>query len=372
MKKSIKLTALLAFGLVLAGCGETSSSSRYTDQELVDMAATTAAIAVFRKNGEPVNSGRNNTMAAGDVTLTISLLVRGTNVTINWVTNNEAAFTFENPTDETDTTHKIAVAHYPIYEKGQPALPDIEGVTLTGTAVLGTAQASVVYDFTLKSREEIPFTPLDQLRDLTPNRTDIIYVRGFATRFEADWNIAYIQEGDYGVGLFKLQDSGFKEKFKMGDYIEAEGFYQPYNGLAEISFVTALRVVEPPEDAVPPTIHKITEADWDAATLQDRLIDGSLARVEGLKFLKFTDRNGNTTTALPEDGKTHSNVVCLLGEKEVTISISYHILGENQADIHNFFKTLPAGASFTYEGILGWYNAPVLSITGVSDLILEA
>lgn len=374
MKRLTKLTALLAFGLILAGCGETSSSAQYTDQELVDMAATTAAIAVFRKNGEPVNSGRTNTMTSGDITLTTSLLVRGTAVTINWTTDVETAFTFENPADPLDTTHKVAKANYPIYDKGATPLPDVE-VELTGTAVLGTAQAAVTYELVLKSREVIPFTPLGELRGLTPDYVTTRYVRGFVTRFEADWNIAYIQEGDYAVGLFKLQLSGFANAFKIGDYIEVEGFYAPYNGLAEIASITAVRVVEPPEGAVEPTIHTLVEADWSTANLQERMMDGALVRIEGLTFVKFTNRDGDTIPTLPQTGvtgKAHGNVVCMLGETEVTISVSYHIDSANQTAINNFFVGLAAGATFTYEGILGWYNAPVLSIVGTSDLILAA
>jgi|GEM_PF-5471769 len=371
-----KVTSTI-FGLVaafaLVGCsggGESVDAS-----SLVSTAINNPAILIYNNRGmlntETIELDGNTEET---VTITTQLTVSGHPVGIQWVPNSGSVFSFG---AEDDNHHIVATPNYP--EVGG----DNIGATLTAKAIFdGVESDPMTYTFVFKAPEKkFEKMPLSEIRTKATSK-ERVWVEGQVTAIMPDFDIAYIQENGYAIGLYKLSTSGSQitlldgstRDIQIGDYVKAIGEYSPYNGLAEVSLIESLVEVEKPAGFELGEVKTLTGSDFEIDPMTQMFpvtnYDGTLVQVNGLEFVKFTDKDGNTISALPTDGKTHSNIVCMLGDTQVSIYVSYHIGSANQTAIAGFFSSLAAGAKFNYSGILGWYTNPNLGIISVSDLAL--
>ena len=230
----------------------------------------------------------------------------------------------------------------------------------------------------------IPWKSLDTIRDSMSG--DIVGARGYITSIYPDYDALTIQDGDYALTIYKVQAYS-NAGFKIGDYVEAAGSWAPYNGLAEIGWVKRLEVVDPVEhNATLPTVHDITPADfkdwYDALTPTEQfltsLYDLDSARVkvdEPMTILRAEDRNGAELALadLPVGG-THANIILGAGvgedAVEIKLSLSYHIGTEVQQAIKDKVMAAGLGAEITFDGILSWYNEPVLGPMSADDITI--
>lgn len=429
MKKHLKIvTLLLAVGL-LAGCKPTPSvdpsvdpgtsvpvSEDPTSEETpltqaefdlaIDVIAKTVPLAVERNTGSVIRTNiyRNAQDPADPVPElrdgnAITLITGGTlsyedeenevylypDYEISWSYYGEGdeASTYAKYEFETDKEGFLtAIPGYPVY------VPEFDGggnlITPIPPAKVGRLYATVkIGDWTkrlnidmyLHPQERIDYYDMDTARDLPAGKP--IKVRGYVTGIFADWNSAGIADGDVGFGLYKLKDSGLDGVFSVGDLVEVTGLTSNYNGLAQLQWLKAAKVLDPAEY---PEIESPVVNQWTHDDLEQSLLvglndptaplfskDNSLVKFDApFKFLRVEDRNGVDVgfDGFDITGSQHTNVI-LEGKTsadkafEVKLSINYHMGAEEQQKIKAFLQANET-TPFYYEGPLSAYNEFVL------------
>lgn len=398
----------IALGLVgltaLAGCTPSSSSSEapLTDAEFeiaITEIATRVPLVIEKSVGSTIHSNIYR-QANGLPTPELKdgndfILIEAGNLsyedddngvylnqsyTIAWSYNNNAALaSFEFVRD--DKGQLNAVPEYPVYDlefddygNDISVIPPAKAGRLYAVVTIGTHQRTINYDVTLMPIERVTDYNLVALRDVAAGT--IARVRGYVIGVHADSNSAGIMDGQWGYGLYRL-DSDFKGVIKKGNLVEVVGSVSTFNGLAQIQWIKKLKILDPedfPEIKKPVTTSfthdqladQLSRAGTDfTGPLQDR--DNALVKFETpFKFLRVEDRNGVNVGFDKFDitGKVHTNVI-LEGKKsdgetfEVTLSINYHMLSENQIAFKNFLEANQT-KEFFYEGPLSAYNKLVL------------
>ncbi|HZJ89133.1 MAG TPA: hypothetical protein VFD05_00390 [Bacilli bacterium] len=242
------------------------------------------------------------------------------------------------------------------------------------------------FDMYLMPIELIEWYRIRDVRDL-PIST-LIGVRGYVTGIFPDWNNATINDGKVGFGLFKVQD--YRDLFAVGDLIEAVGQFTAYNGLYQIQWIKSVKKVSPtdyPEIAKPAWKEFTTDELADQmdragddlfGPLQD--YDGALIKFDKpFRMVEVKDRDNKVIDVSEMDitGKYHTDIYVeadttdypLREKVTIKLSINYHMGGDNQKDIRDFFME-HGNAPFYYEGHLGAYNEFVLAPYGGDTLVL--
>lgn len=432
MKKHLKiLTLLLAVG-VLAACKPTVSSSvdpsvdpgtslpsseeqptseetPLTQQEfdlVVDVIAKTVPIVVERNTGAIIRTNVYRNAQDPKISVpelkdgnALTLIQGGTltyeddenevylypEYTISWSYYGEGDETSTYGTFEFETDKDgvlVATPGYPIYVPefdggGNPThtVPPAKTARLYATVKIGEWTKRLNIDMYLMPQEKIEYYTMSAAREL-PNGTPI-KVRGYVTGIFADWNSAGIADGAIGFGLYKLKDSGLDGVFSIGDLVEVTGLTSNYNGLAQLQWLKAAKVLDPADY---PEIARPVVTEWTHDDLEQSLVlgvtdptspmldtDNSLVKFNApFKFLRVEDRNGadvgfggfNTT------GSAHTNVI-LEGKTsedkafEVKLSINYHMGAAEQQLIKAFLQANET-KPFYYEGPMSSYNEFVL------------
>ncbi len=292
-------------------------------------------------------------------------------------TSTLAHYTFEN-----DAEGKLnAIPGYPTYKPEFDAsnnpihvIPaDLFG-RLYATVKIDDKEAVINIDMWLKAIEKIEYSTLLAVRELEDKT--VVMVRGYVTGVFADWNAAGIGDGEWGLGLYRL-DLDFKNAFQVGDLVEVVGKASNYNGLAQIGFIKSVKVLDPTDF---PEIEKPAIQEYSLDDLKDQLgrastdltgplqdKDNSIIKFTApFKFVRVEDRNGVDVGFAGFDvtGSTHTNVV-LEGKTsadvtfEVKLSINYHMGAAEQTLFKNFLEVNQA-KEFYYTGPLSAYNELVL------------
>lgn len=430
MKKPIRLTLLMLVVGLLAGCKPTASSSEpsasttepsttisepessseeevppLTEAEFnlsVDLIAKTVPLVVERNTGtivrtniyrnaqDPVDpvpelkDGNSLTLIEGG-TLTyeddVNEVYLYPEYTITWSYNgqNDPETTLGTFVFEKDQDNKLmATPGYPTYEpefdaQGNPVhiVPPAKVARLYATVRIGDWTKRLSIDMYLGAIEKINLISLPAIRDTKAGT--VAKVRGYVTGVFPDWNTAGIADGKTGVGLYKLDASGFTNAFKVGDLVEAVGQVGNFNGLAQLSFIKAVKVLDKasfPEVKVP-EFNDFTHDDLyqtlllgntdPTAPIFDK--DNAMVRFDQpFTFKTVKDRQGNDIglAGFVPDGKTHYNVI-LEGKTsediafEVQMSMNYHMGLANHTAFKNFLVANENNAFF-YEGPLTVYN----------------
>ncbi|MGI6713623.1 MAG: hypothetical protein ACOX3K_01010 [Bacilli bacterium] len=370
MRKITKLIlTCLAIG-TLAGC-DGGKRDEERDQRIVE---AVLRLAICQENGtiplDPLGEPTKLKADEGKYLVIANSWVReGEKVTISWSTNREDAFEFL-PGDENTTRAN------PVYpEHGE----EPKGVSLTATATLFNAKATARFVFYLYPPSALfARSDLGSIREEAVPK-DRVWVEGFVyAMIEHDWNLVYIADGSYGIGLYRLDfdfptvpdmtDGGKKRALQIGDYVKAVGKYSPYQGLAEVGFLETVEIIEVPDYAETPKVKVLTEDNFiDVTTLMG--FDAAKVRIEGLVFTgKYLDKEKKPVSGLDTTGAEHRDVVFKAGDTEICLNVSYHIGPTKQAALKTFLNGLTAGQTVTFEGPLGWYNDPNLAFTDISQL----
>lgn len=402
LKITKTLTLFAAAIAVLAGCGQTSSSittSELTEaekQEILQYIATSVPLVTEAGTGTVLYNDEVTDLKDGrDLYVVTKAVRREQNVTITWSykegvdgSNNPLA-TFEFL--DNDETTRVARPEYPTYQlvldgsgNDISVIPPTKVARLYANLALGETTLRVSYDMYLRPQLLIEWKKLDVIRDTEANA--IVGARGYITSIYPDYDAMTIQEGDYALTLYKTQAySG--AGLQVGDFIEAAGSWRPFNGLAEIGYIKRLNKANPADfGAQLPTVHTFSPADFkewaDALTPTEQfltsLYDFDSARIkidEPMTILRAEDRNATVMalSALPV-GNTHANVIlgATVGgvQIEIKLSLSYHIGTIAQQAIKDKLVAAGVGASVKFNGILSWYNEPVLGPMNADNIIL--
>jgi len=244
----------------------------------------------------------------------------------------------------------------------------------------------VYFDMYLQPQMRVDWVKLDVIRD-TPLKT-IVGARGYITTMYADNNALTVQDGEYALNFFKIQEFAAMG-LKVGDYIEAVGEFGGYNGVSQLSWIKRLNIADPVENgAALPVVHDITPADFKeffdatdpAAQFMTKLYELDSARVKvdtPLKILRAIDANGVeiALSALPTTGK-HADIIlgATVGttDIEIKLSLNYHIGPTVQQGLKDKLIAAGIGGHITYDGILSWYNEPILNPMTIADVTVVA
>lgn len=387
MNKITFISASLLALITLAACGDVSSSASsslessessseslssevslsssseevslpLTDQELVEAAVNIGAIALYQSKGTVVNPTRLNThtLADGSLTVATSIPVDGNTVSLAWSANPAEAVTI----GETDGTGRKTIS----FVFPDPGASDL-AVTLTVTATYNEASASLDYEFSLVAPEDnVVITPLSEIRSAYAGGTlavgTVLTVEGFFTGAQDDYDIFFIQQGDYAIGIYKA--AAYKaNNYQPGDFLRVRGKFSPYNGLMEIGFIEeVLKLNTPPQGAEEPVTFTITT--WSSAALANR--DGAKVSMSGLTYVSGAD-------TWDPSANSHLSLNFSFNGTPVTLRVNYHIGATNRTAIRDFILA-NASATFNYDGLLGWFNGPQLAILTVADLSVAA
>jgi hypothetical protein len=376
--------AAIFTALVLASCSNTSSSLSpsstaptslgLTDQELVNTAINTGAIALYQSKGTVVNPTRTNTHLSSDgaISVATSIKIENETVALAWTADPSNAITIGN----VDSTGRRLITF--IF----PAPGVSSNVTLNVVASYNTATANLNYPFKLEtpaassssSSANIPtgiLKTIEEARNLALGTQNII-VEGFVVSVLADGNNLTIQQGEFALGLFNPVKALANQRpfnFVFGDYIRARGTFDRFNGLNQLRVTVlngSIEAATPPVDAEEPEIYEITEADWAggaSGTLLGK--DGAYVKMTDLQYVSGLD---NWT---PTAGSHYSSLVFRKGNTNVKFYINYHILLVNMQAIRALIAANPT-ASFTYQGALDWSDGPSISPTSASELIVQS
>lgn len=394
-----KLTLFGAILTVLAGCGETSSTSQLTEaekMEILQYVATSVPLVTEAGTGTVLYNDELSDLKDGrDLYVVTNAIRREQNVTITWSYregvdgNNQPLGTFEFM--DNDATTKVARPGYPTYPlELDGSGNDISTVPPTKTArlyadlSLDGVSLRTKFDMYLRPQILINWKKLDVIRESVAK--EIVGARGYITSIYPDYDALTIQDGDYALTLYKVQSySG--AGFKIGDFVEAAGSWAPYNGLAEIGWIKRFNLADPAEHgATLPTVHTFTPADFkawfDAETPTEQfltsLYDMDSARIkidEPMTILRAENREAvEIPLADLPIGATHANIILgaqVGGEPvEIKLSLSYHIGTAAQTAIKNKVIAAGLGAQVKFNGILSWFNEPVLGPMSADDIIL--
>lgn len=286
-----------------------------------------------------------------------------------------------------------AAPKYPTYKpdydgsgKALHEVPDPVPARLVAEIKVGNKTRRANFDLILHSIELLEWYRLFETRDLKLGST--IGVRGYVTGIFPDWNNATINDGDDGFGLFKIQD--YEDTFEVGDLVEAVGQFTVYNGLAQIQYIKRIKIVDPsahPNIKKPEynefTIDDIADQFDRASTdltgpLQDK--DGALVKFDKpFKLVEVRDRDKQLIeiSAMDVSGRYHTDIIVEaettdyteVEKVQIKLSVNYHMGGENQKAIRDFFITNGKNP-FYYEGHLSAYNEFILGPYDASALKL--
>lgn len=420
MKKNTLFVLALASLTVLSACGnnnsnangstDTSTVTSMTKEEIKEMLSSIGndmpILTEVAKPGQKVpNVGDNkiNQLLEGRALNAVKSVdyADGVLVKIEWSHNTSLA-NFEYSDIETSPNIKRITPDYPRYEFTQ----DSNGVdtSVIPPSTIGRLYAQIsfggesqrfVFDAELKAQPIVNYKNLFDVRNSTNN--EIVGVRGYITAIQPDYDLIFIQDGDYGLGLYKAQ--AFKDAgLKVGDYVESAGSWRPYQGLNEIGWLKFINVITNPEDygAKEPVVHSLepqdfydyqvalSETEKEETKIADR--DGSRIKIDKpMKFKRvevmvnkvFVDK---PAAEFPTDGTSHANVYISAPvvdaegktiEFEFILYVSYHIGKEAQQGIKDFLVA-NWNKEFTYNGWLSSYNAPVLGIFTAAELAVAA
>jgi hypothetical protein len=376
--------AAIFTALVLASCNQTSSSITpsltsststslgLTDQERVNAAINTGAIALYQSKGTVVNPTRTNTHESGDgaISVATTIKIEEQAVTLAWAANPSTAATIGNA----DSTGRRLITF------SFPAAGSTRDVTLTVTATYNAATATLNYPFKLEtpiaasSSSSVPdgiLKTIAEARNLAPGTANIV-VEGFVVSVIADGNNLTIQQGGLALGLFNPVNAGANQRpfnFSFGDYIRARGTFDRFNGLNQLRVTVLNGLIEAataPVNAVQPEIYEVTEADWvggAGGTLLGK--DGAYVKMTDLRYVSGLD-NWNPTA-----GVHYSSLVFRKGSTNVNLYINYHILLTNMQAIRALIAANPT-ASFTYQGALAWSSGPSISPMTAAELVVQS
>jgi hypothetical protein len=384
--------AAIFTALVLASCNETSSitpslssststSLGLTDQERVNAAINTGAIALYQSKGTVVNPTRTNTHESDDgaISVATSITIEGEAVALAWTATPSSAATIGNA----DSTGRRLITF------SFPVAGSTRDVTLTVTATYNAATATLNYPFKLEtpiaesSSSIVPegiLKTIEEARQITvapsgstplPGQLNIM-VEGYVTSVMADGNNLTIQQGGLALGLFNPVNAGANQRpfnFSFGDYIRARGTFDRFNGLNQLRVTVLNGFIEAataPVNAVQPEIYEIMEADWAGGATGGLLgKDGAYVKMTDLRYVSGLD-NWNPTA-----GVHYSSLVFRKGNTNVNFYINYHILLPNMQAIRALIAANPT-ASFTYQGALGWSSGPSISPMSAAELVVQS
>ncbi len=396
MKFTKKVTLLSTALIALSACGGTSND--LTDAEkltiLQDVAQYVPLVTEAGTGTVLYNDELTELKDGRDLYVVTSAVRQSQNVSISWSykEGNDGGgnplATFE--LRDNDETTKIARPAYPEYDllidsagNDISVVPPIQAAQLKATLSLGEVEHTTAYNIWLYPQMKIEWKELDVIRETEISA--IVGARGYVTSIYPDYDAITIQDGDYALTLYKMQS--YSGTVAIGDFVEAAGSWRPYNGLAEIGWIKRFNKADPAEfGAELPTVHTFTPADFkewydaDGPTEQftTALFDFDSARIkidEPMTILRAEDRENNeiALSELPV-GNTHANIIlgATVGEEtvEIKLSLSYHIGTAAQQAIKDKVIAAGLGAEVQFDGILSWYNEPVLGPMGAEDIII--
>lgn len=412
--KFIKFALFSTMLASLAGCGPTSSSqsetvslseetnvtSQLTAEEkkavLLDVANY---VPLVTENGTGTVLYRDETsdlVDGRDLTVRTKANRNGNLVTITWSYKEGlhggrplAGFVFKDLDGETSN----ARPGYPEYELKIDAggndisvIPPAAVARLYADLALDGETLRVYFDMYLQPQMKIDWKPLDTIRD--SEMGSIVGARGYITSIYADNNALTVQDGEYALNFFKVQEFA-SLGLKVGDFIEAAGSFGGYNGVSQLSWIKRLNKTDPAEHGAQlPVVHNITPADFkeyfDATTPTEQFLtslyelDSARVKVaDPLTILRAVDANGAeiALSALPTTGK-HADIIlgATVGtvDIEIKLSLNYHIGPVVQQAIKDKLTAAGIGAQITYDGILSWYNEPILNPMTAADITVVA
>lgn len=413
MKNKLLKFALFTTVLAgLAGCGPTPTDSTPTSEEPVSVSELTKEekIAVMQEVAEFVpivtEDGTGTVIYSDQVTdlkdgrdLTVRTKVNrfGNLIDISWTyregldgAGNPLASYEVKPIDEETASVRPA---YPVYDlvinsSGQDVsvVPPVAIGRLYANLAFGGETLRVSFDMYLTPQIRIDWKKLDVIRDTEINA--VVGARGYITSIYPDYDAITIQDGAFALTLYKTQAYSGRG-LKIGDFIEAAGSWRPYNGLAEIGWIVRLNLADPVEhDAALPITHEFSPADfkewYDAETPTEQFLtalydyDSALISIdEPMTILRAENREA-VEIALADLPTTnvHANIIlgATVGEGtvEIKLSISYHVGPAVQQALKDKLIAAGLGAHVTYEGILNWFNEPVLGIMSADDITVVA
>jgi hypothetical protein len=390
-KFTIVLLGLLTLG-GLAGCGDTTAE----DRAILDDVAQYVPLLVDKTDGSTYRNVDVNELKDGNDLIAVTSGVRkGKNFKVEWsYREGEGLATFDIGTPTEGATDILIAPGYEEYEPVFFGTTEVEDETnkpkpkigrLIANLTLRKATKTMYFDFQLNPQWKITWLSIPEAK-VAPAQ-QLIGVRGYVTGIFPDWNSLTIADGVDGYNFFKVMN--FKnDGIAVGDLVAGVGNASGYNGLMQIGYIKRITILNPDNypDIKNPAYTEITAQDfydWRIASEEERLMsrldgmDSALVSMRNLTLVKITDRDDMEIDHVPTSN-IHSNLVVTAdvtqwdgtpGTIEIRISLSYHMLPENQAAFDEFFQA-NKGKLINYDGPLTWYNEPNLGPYEVTSLSL--
>lgn len=388
-KFTILLLGFLTLGGV-AGCRDTSAQ----DRAILDDVAQYVPLLVDKTDGTTYRNTEVNDLKDGNDLIAVTSGVRkGKNFNVAWSYREGdglASFTIGEPKE--GATDILIAPGYEEYEPVFYGTSEVEDVTnkpkakigrLVATLSIKNTTKTMYFDFQLEPQWKITWLSIPEAKVAPAGQ--LIGVRGYVTGIFPDWNSLTIADGVDGYNFFKVMN--FKnDGIKVGDLVAGVGSASGYNGLMQIGYIKRITLLDPADypDVKNPEYTEITAQDfydWRIASEEERLMtkldgmDSALVSMRNLTLVKITDRDDMEIDHVPTSN-IHSNLVVTAdvtqwdgtpGTIEIRISLSYHMLPDNQAAFEEFFQA-NKGKKINYDGPLTWYNEPNLGPYEVTSL----
>ena len=319
--KKLLLSLMMVFGIfTLAACGGESTEPVSEDQALVENARDALLLAAD----------------ASRITSDINLPTSGRNgTTITWSSSNPSVVSNTGAVTRPEPGSGNAI------------------VTLTATIQLNEASATRAFEVNVV---EMPETNLIDIVDaLATPVGEVVTIRGVVTHSYESQNRVALQDETGGMFLFGVRSFGLE----IGDHVEVLGVRRDFNALRQLDPVESVTVLSK-NNALPDSV--LVDFDADLISYQNQSI-----RIEGLLLQenppRITALSGVNYNLVDEDG----NVVIIFRIE------SEGNLGEAiRNPIVELMNSLIGGESVTIDGaLMGWFNAPQITITNVDQLSFE-
>lgn len=357
MKKTLLTIALmLALGLTACGGGGSSSS----DSSLPDSSESSETSSESSEtSSESSSETANSFVISNKDDLEAAWLLGEANRTMEFTSDPAMNVQLEinngNLVVESSDTNVVSVSGRVLTAAGE------------GDAVITASWRGLTDTVDITVSSKAPVMTLEEIRDGiaagTYGEGSVIdfYGRVTGTMEPTEDHLysgVYVQDGDYAMMLYAgtLDENWFGGELAIGDDVYVKGTLSPYSGLMEVK-PTEVRLMTAEDNYTvsTPTVISLTGDNWSTDALMNQ--DSRLFVAENAIYKSGTISSPTSHSTIKfELTKADGTTV------EADLRLNYHIGVDQMTALQTKINGLSAGAVVDLKGVIGWYNAPQMSL----------
>ncbi len=210
----------------------------------------------------------------------------------------------------------------------------VKSTTITGTAKLNNATASLKFNVDINSNKNI--VPIKDM----PGKGVTCAVQGYVTSFIPDtdpdnWYGILVQAGNYGFMIYDIPKKNVPNGLKVGDCIEVSGESSPYNSTRQITGSKAVITILSGKDVE--GVEKPTVSELNHPGFMSPATYASLSTISGAKVLEVNLYDNSYNGKVTEDDFLEAKVL-YKGSEVYVYADRYNHDQQGKLDLYDMFK----------------------------------